>query len=107
MKSLSGYLLTPDENGVIVYEQLKNEKDLNEFNGELAFEIFKKFYEKDYGFGVWLGITPGGLQIRKNKFFDLGPLFVEDGIEYRVQPTVSEEIFLNKDKYLELILIEK
>ena len=107
MKSLSGYLLTQDQNGIIIYEQLKNEQDLNEFNGNLAFDIFKKLYEKDYGFGIWMGITSGGLQIRKNKFFDWGPLYVNEGIGYKVQPTVVEKIFLNQDKYLELILIEK
>jgi len=109
-KSLIGYLLTKDNQGVIVYDQLKAEQDLNEFNGNLALNIFKEFYEKDYGFagsGIWLGVGSAGFQIRKNKFFDSGPLFLKEGVGYKVQPSVSEQIPLGENKYLELILVEK
>jgi len=109
-KSLVGYLLTQDTNKVIVYNKLKDEQDLNDFNGNLALKIFKEFYEKDYGFagsGVWLGVGSAGFQIRKNKFFGSGPLFLSEGAGYKVQPSVSEKIPLGENKYLELILVEK
>lgn len=109
-KSLMGYLLTKNNQGVIVYEQLKSEQDLNEFNGNLALNIFKEFYEKDYGFagsGIWLGVGSAGFQIRKNKFFDSGPFFLREGAGYKVQPSVSEKILIGENKYLELILVEK
>ena len=53
-KSLTGYLLTED-NGEKVFEQIKAEGDLNDFNGPLSLSIFLDLYKKDYARG-WLDI---------------------------------------------------
>lgn len=58
-KSLLAYLLTKDSGGKSVYEQIKTEKNLNNFNGNLALNIFKNFYEnpdKEYQ-QVWFGYS--------------------------------------------------
>jgi len=98
-KSLSGYLLTQDDSGKKVFEQLKDEENLdkvfNNFSGGLAARIFRGLYKKDYPFKIWLGIyTPNEFtKTRVNEYFG-GP-----GIR-----GVSEEIQLNEDKYLLLTL---
>ncbi len=98
-KSLSGYLLTSDDSGKKVFEQLKNEENLdtffNNFTGPLAVRIFKGLYQKDYPARIWLGIyTPNTFtKTRTNEYFG-GP-----GIS-----GVSEEVQLNEEKYLLLTL---
>ena len=39
-KSLFAYVLTEDDSGEKIYDQLKTEDNLNEFNGELGKKIF-------------------------------------------------------------------
>jgi len=71
-KSLSGYLLTQNDSGEKVFEQLKNEENLNDFNGHLAKKIFG-FYEDKY-FGIWLGVSREKCTItecfKSNNYFD-------------------------------------
>ncbi len=63
-KSLTSYLLTKDNSGEIVFEQLRDKGDsletwelFDEFNGNLAKDIFLKLYKEDYRQDtVWLGI---------------------------------------------------
>ena len=55
-KSLFAYLLTEDTEGQTVYEQLKETGNFTKFNGELAVDIFKKFYGGEFQ-QVWFGIS--------------------------------------------------
>ncbi|MCK5043899.1 hypothetical protein KAR52_02770 [Candidatus Pacearchaeota archaeon] len=109
VKSLSGYLLTQDEDGTNIYNQLIIDESLNDFNGNLASQIFKRFYKKDYLHAVWLGFDFEGVKIRKNDYFGSRPSDVRGGdISWKFVSFISEEIyFLNKDKYLRLLLMEK
>lgn len=68
MKSLAGYLLTPDVkgSGENIFNKLKEDEEfteLNEENGNLAWDIFNGFYNKDYHL-VWFGISH-----KKNDYF--------------------------------------
>ncbi len=58
-KSFFSYLLTKNNDGKTVYEQVKKEKNLNDFNGNLAVNIFKEFYNKEYQ-QAWVGISNYG-----------------------------------------------
>lgn len=109
-KSFFSYLLTESDIGTSVYEQLGSEDNLNEFNGELALNIFKEFYEEEYA-DVWVGVQDTSewqgpaseLGFLKNNYFGessrdwlnfVGGEFVEGGIM----------ISLNKNKNVILIL---
>ena len=107
-KSLFSYLLTPTGGGV-VYDQLKTEDNLNEVNGELAFNIFKEFYKVEYG-DVWLGFIIDRILLpaKSNDYFGRRPLGIKGGdINKRRVPYFSEEIKLNESKSLELYLAEE
>ncbi len=109
-KSFFSYLLTESEEGASVYEQLGSEDNLNDFNGELAVNIFKEFYEDEYA-DVWVGVQDTSewqgpeseSGFLKNNYFGessrdwlnfVGGEFVEGGI---IMP-------LNKNKNVILIL---
>ena len=105
-KSFYNYLLTPYPGGGNVYLKIRTEGNLEEedkFSGELASEIFKGFYEKNYPMVVWLGT--GG-----NYYFGSRPSSVrgdfDPNIHYLVD-YVSSAIYLDENKYLELILMNK
>ena len=106
-KSLFSYLLTPagDEK---IYDQLKEEENLNEFNGNLALNIFETLYEDDYE-DVWLGIVFNKVLFpaKSNDYFGRRPTGVRGGdfnIGRRFVPSISEKIKLNENKSLELYL---
>jgi len=110
-KSFFSYLLTKDAEGNIVYEQLKNQENLNEFNGNLGKRIFLDFYAKGYG-GLWVGIItnkPGYLgepDSLKNDYFGERPKNIKQ-IESKtpfMNPGVSEKIKLKENKFIELVL---
>lgn len=71
-KSFSGYLLTQNDSGEKVFEQLKNEENLNEFNGPLAVRIFSLY--KDEYVGIWLGVSKKRCTItecfKSNNYFE-------------------------------------
>ena len=107
-ESFFAYLLTEDERGQTVHEQLKNEENLNDFNGNLAIKIFEGFYREEYA-GVWVGIIPhtGPLNFIKNKYFgsDTANLLGEFGWEYTIKkPHVPQIISLDESKSIELVL---
>ena len=111
-KSLFSYLLTKDSEGNQVYNQLKNEENLNEFNGNLGMEIFKEFYGEEYE-DVWLGIILNRTFIpaKSNNYFGNKPTGVravgETSASSRFVSSISEKIKLNENKSLELVLAEE
>lgn len=84
IKSFYAYLLTQD-NGEIVYEQLKRDKDFNEINGNLAKKIFSN-YEDDYRM-VWLGV------IDKNEFSLGNPLRPSNQFFGRLESNPNSKFF--------------
>ncbi|MBU2616803.1 MAG: hypothetical protein KKB79_02370 [Nanoarchaeota archaeon] len=107
--SFFSWLLTEDAEGNNVYEQLKGEEDLNEFNGELAVNIFEGLYGSDY-FKTWIGINFKGIGFRENDYFGgrpSGGLWgAGDSVSYGVGkvPLVIERISLNTEKEVEMVL---
>ena len=106
-KSLFSYVLTKDANGKRVYDQLKEEENLNSFNGNLALSIFKEFYEDEYT-NVWLGISADKLINPKtsNDYFGSAPTLKKSqpGVPTVDANSISEDIFLNDEKSLELFI---
>jgi hypothetical protein len=94
-KSFFAYLLTEDTGGQTVYEQLRDEENLNDFNGNLALNIFEEFYRKDYPYTIWLVIYSKPHDIITNTFFPKPPICGRG---------ISEEIELKENKYLLLTL---
>lgn len=108
-KSFFAYLLTEDAEGKTIYEQLRDEENLNDFNGNLAIRIFNGFYAEDYPHTIWLGIDFEGFGLpRKNEYFGFRPTTLRGGdISYRTVDYILEKAILNNDKWLELILMNK
>ena len=107
-KSLTAYLLTNTNSGESVFERIKNRKELDDYTGNLAINIFRSFYEKEYPVSVWLGVNFEGFGIRKNSYFGSMPTGVRGGdINRREVKIFSQEIKLNDDKEVELILMNK
>ena len=106
--SFNSWLLTTNSSGKMVYEQIKAEEDLNDFNGNLAIDIFKKFYEKDYIY-VWLGVNEEGFYIwRSNEYFGSIPTEIRGGdITKRSVLNVIEEVHLAGEKVIEMDLAPK
>ncbi len=94
-KSFFAYLLTENTEGDTVYEQLRDEENLNDFNGNLALNIFEEFYRKDYPYTIWLVIYSKPHDIITNTFFPKPPICGRG---------ISEEIELKENKYILLTL---
>lgn len=123
-KSMFSYALT-ENGGKTVHSQIK-EGGFNEFNGNLAVKIFNGMYEDDYlnnPNNIWLGIVENTrencnlgkqfciLESKENNFFGTregaGGGGIGTSISYHVVPHTPEKIFLDENKYLELVLIGK
>jgi len=108
-KSLFSYLLTEDSGGNIVYNQLRNEENLNEFNGNLGMEIFKKFYEEEYE-DVWLGIfNLKQFSGEPNPYYGERPKdvqFEETKVAFAPRK-ISETIELNEAKAIQTLLFQE
>ena len=108
-KSLFSYLLTKDTEGNNVYTQLKNQENLNEFNGNLGKKIFQEYYGSEYE-DVWVGIILDRklLPALPNDFFGRRPSGVRPSGEISAKgkyvSSISEKIYINENKILELIL---
>ena len=94
--------MTEDEAGQTVHEQLKNEGNLNDFNGNLGIKIFDGFYGEEY-LGVWVGIVPhGAITSIKNEYFKSDPSYLlggEFGWVYTIKkPHISQRISLDENK---------
>ena len=108
-KSLFSYLLTKDTDGNNVHTQLKNQENLNEFNGNLGKKIFQEYYGSEYE-DVWVGIILDRkfLPALPNDFFGRRPSGVRPSGEISAKgkyvSSISEKIYINENKILELIL---
>ena len=108
-KSLFSYLLTKDREGNNVHTQLKNQENLNEFNGNLGKKIFQEYYGSEYE-DVWVGIILDRklLPALPNDFFGRRPSGVRPSGEISAKgkyvSSISEKIYINENKILELIL---
>jgi hypothetical protein len=104
-KSFFSYLLTKDAEGNTVYTQLKNQENLNEFNGNLGKRIFQDFYSKEYK-AVWIGILGAGSfgqpSLSDNAYFSRSESTVTTGS--KTLKTASEEINLNDDRFIKMIM---
>jgi hypothetical protein len=101
VKSLTSYLLTKDNSGQKVFDQLKNEENLNEFNGNLALKIFNYFYLLNYA-QVWMGINKDfSLDLENDYFGSRNTLY---GGSSTLYVDFTEFINLGEDKSIQLIL---
>ena len=100
-KSLFSYVLTKDDSGKLVYQQLGVES-LNEFNGNLALKIFRDYYKEEYPSKVWLGFENENSYFGKKTF---GP----SGSRYEFDPVggVYESIDLSENSTINLLLVKK
>jgi hypothetical protein len=109
-KSFFSYLLTESGEGTHIYEQLGSEDNLNEFNGELAVNIFKEFYEgeKEY-LEVWIGIFHNRVPFHYegNEYFGSRPSIYRGGLfgSRVVVLHITEQIILNENKSVEMALV--
>ena len=94
LESFFAYLLTEDTSGQTIYEQLKEEGNLTQFNGELALNIFNGLYSEDYWL-IWFVIYSKPNNIIHNKYFPKPPPCGRG---------IWDEIELNKNKYILLAL---
>lgn len=104
-KSLFSYLLTPSEEGK-VYDELKNEDNLDRLNGILALNVFQELYGEGYE-DVWFGFIFDRILLpaKPNDYFGRRPTGITGGdINRRSVPYFSEEIKLDENKSLELYL---
>ncbi|MDP2673182.1 MAG: hypothetical protein Q8O84_05200 [Nanoarchaeota archaeon] len=110
-KSFFSYLLMKDSNGKIVFEQLKDEENLNEFNGNLGLKIFEEFYERDVFLeeynAVWIGIVLDRklLPALKNDYFNERPVSSTGGdINHKSVSLIIQEFSLTQNKSVQMIL---
>ncbi len=108
-KSLFSYLLTKDAEGIAIYGQLKNQENLNEFNGNLGKTIFEEFYGGEY-VNVWLGIiNTQSFKGEKNDYFGEKPAdtkFENTKVE-STSAKATELIKINNDKAIQVVLSHK
>jgi hypothetical protein len=112
-ESFFAYLLTEDSEGQTVHEQVKNQGNLNDFNGNLAIRIFDELYGEEYP-EVWIGIAPNSAvspSIR-NEYFGSKPVLkggdpkypFAESIKKPDKPYISQRITLDENKSIELVL---
>ena len=107
-KSLTGFLLTEDSNGVKVFELIKGGEKINDFEGNLALDIFENYYQKKGEYeNVWFGINlkGSGYFYRKNDYFGSRPSTRGGDIVIGYSKSSLSKIELNSDKNLELFLV--
>ena len=127
-KSMFSYIMTENSEGKTIHTQIKEEGNLNEFNGNFALKIFRGLYQEEYlgnPSNVWLGIiveteekvngeSCGNepefciLNSIENGFFGKRPLGDRNTeIGYHSIPYTSEKVKLENKKRVELNLIGK
>ena len=109
VKSLTGFLLTEDTNGKKVFDLIKSDEKIKDFEGNLAVDIFENYYHKEGEYdNVWFGINLKGLGLfhRENDYFKERPLTRKGGdISGGFCESVLLEVELSPDKNLELFLV--
>lgn len=127
-KSMFSYLATQDSSGKTIHMQLKDEGNLNEFNGNFGIQVFRGLYQKEYldnPSNVWLGIVVNTeekvngesclnekqfcvLDSVGNNYFGQRPLGSRGTeLSYHSIPYTSESVQLDDKKRIELNLIGK
>jgi len=102
--SFFSWLLTEDDSEISVYRQLDIEGDLNEFNGNLAKEIFDSLYEPEYIY-VWVGVDFKGVGFRKNDYFGVRlSTIAGNELNRKIIPRLTERVIVNENKTVELVL---
>ena len=106
-KSLYSYMLTGDASGKRVYSQIKEEGDLNEFNGNLGIKIFSNFGD-DYD-AVWLGVADERdfFPAVSNDYFLTRRGIGEIPYSHSDPNIMIDEISLDENKTVALALIKK
>jgi len=123
-KSLTAYLLTNDANGVIIYNNINQNGQLNDFEGGLAQQIFTDLYSGYYVKQVFLGIATGsgfclspinlltpqvkdffgsGYCTYANNYFPISPSVVGSNA-IQNSDAVAYVIYLINNKYVQLVL---
>ena len=113
-KTFYSYILTTDNTGQNIYSQLQKDKNLNDFDGNLALDLFNgqqklKIYQGSDLVGtllsvntVWVGLinyTSNGPNDISNTYFG------SQGVHTPAKTTLfSESIWLNEDKDLSVDL---
>ncbi len=108
-KSIYSYLLTVDSSEKKVYDEIKTNLDFSISNGNLAKSIFDGYYTIDYPIAIWLGFNFEGIGVRKNDFFGVKPTSIRNAgpdLGFSVD-FVRYSVAVDKDKLLELILMDK
>lgn len=113
ISSLFSYALTKDSGGNLIYNKIKDDGNLNDFNGNLALDIFRKFYA-DSTTEVWVGLVSEGtlLPYNSNDYFGSGPTVVTALDSSNKSPIVggrsiyfyNGRIILNDDKGLAVLI---
>lgn len=112
-KSLYGYLLTVSSGEKIVFDDLEEDQDLDPYTGDLAENIFKELYGKDYPVAVWLGMNFEGKG--NNFYFGERPatrakiVGSQGKTSYLPLDHISSEVYFDNDKskFIELVLMNE
>ena len=105
-KSFFSWLLTEDDSKETIYSKLKQEGDLNDFNGNLAISVFDEYYGRDYE-DVWVGIIFNRTfnPFPPNDYFGERPFETRGGdVNRRTISHITELIMLDTNKSIELAL---
>ncbi len=107
-KSFFAWLMTKNESGETIYFQLNESRGFNEFNGNLALNIFKEFYGGGFYRDVWIGFFTNRtfLPYLKNDYFGSVPSDVVRGdlSVHKVVPHLYQKIYLDKNNSVELVI---
>ena len=109
-KSITSYLLTKDASGEIIYNEIKNDGALNDFNGNLAKNLFINLYSGYYNKDVFLGIIMNRIfnPVQANSYFTIPPGETANSplshSSDEGNSVIDDSIPLNEDKSVQMIL---
>lgn len=95
-KSLTSYLLTRDNSGTSMYDEINNAGNLTNTSGNLALKIFTGLYSGDYK-TIWFVVYSRPHNIIHNTFFPRPPP-CGTGISYEIQLRDSKYLLLTLTK---------
>jgi len=106
-KSLFSFVLTKDSSGEIIYEQLKEDKNLNNFSGDLAERIFNDFYGEEYN-QIWVGSTDEFGFGKENIYLGKKPSITLEGKDSTLHiPGAFESVNIDEKRSTELVLLRR